>query len=224
MEPGPAIPPEAVGPDALTARSEEAMALWGQGNYREAELVMLEVVEGHKESLGEDHPVTLSSLSSLASVLYWQGRYADAETILRRALEGRRKVLGDDHPSTRATRNELGLVLNRLGKYPEVLGRDHARALSSMVRTANALCGEERYTEADALLREALHTYKTVRGMDHPKTLDCMRSLSMVLVNQGRLEEADKLDRVVGGEQKEPERSSSVCYLGEFTDAVRSSR
>lgn len=218
MELGRLIPPEAPGYDVLAARSHEALALWGGGEYRKAEILILDVVDGYKNVLGDDHPATLSSMTSLASVLCWQGRYAEAETILRRTLERSKRVLGEQHPSTLATANDLGLVLNRLGRYSEVLGNEHSRALSSMVRSALALSAEEKFAEAEEILRRTLDIYVTIRGMDHPKTLDCMRNLSLVLGYQGKFLEAEEMDRVIAGkEDEEPERYSSVCYFGEVS-------
>lgn len=214
MEPGPLNSSEAPRSDILAARTEEALARWGNGDYREAETLILEVIDSYRNVLGDAHPSTVSSMNSLASVLYWQGRYAEAETILRQTFERSSKVLGEDNPSTLATKNEMGLVLNRLGKHPEVLGKEHPRALSSMVKSALALSAEEKYHEAEKILRQALDIYVTIRGMDHPKTLDCMRNLSSVLKNQGNFFEAEEMDRVIAGnEAEEPERYSSVCYL-----------
>jgi tetratricopeptide (TPR) repeat protein len=218
MEPGPLNSSEATGAEDLAAKTEEALGRWGSGDYREAETLILEVVDGYRNALGDAHPSTLSSMNSLASVLYWQGRYTEAETILRHTLESSSNVLGEEDPSTLATKNELGLVMNRLGRYPEVLGKEHSRALSSMVRSALALSAEEKYSEAEDILRQTLDIYVTIRGMDHPKTLDCMRNLSSVLGYQGKFLEAEKMDRLIAGNEAEaPERYSSVCYLGEVS-------
>jgi tetratricopeptide (TPR) repeat protein len=216
MEPGPRIPPDAPRADVLAARSELALALWARGDYPTAEILLREIVDGYANVRGEDHPAALSSMSSLASVLCCQGKYGAAETVLRRALERSKKALGEAHPTTLATRNDLGLVLNRLGRHSEVLGEEHARALTRMVKAAMELSAEERYPEAEEILRQALAIYKRVRGMDHPKTLDCMQNLSLVLGYQGRFREAEEMDKLISGQDdEEPERYSSVCYLGE---------
>jgi tetratricopeptide (TPR) repeat protein len=57
--------------------------------------------------LGEEHPLTATSLNNLA-LLYWnQGRYGEAEPLLKRALAIREKVLGSEHPYTIGTRKSL---------------------------------------------------------------------------------------------------------------------
>lgn len=217
MKSGPPVPPGVAGEDVLAARSDEALALWGRGEYLLAEDLLLKIIDGYKDTLGHDHPSTLNIMASLASVLCWQGKYAEAEILLRKTLQSSRRVLGEDHPSTLATLNDLGLVLNRLGKYPEVLGEEHARSLTSMVKSAMTLSAEEKFSEAEIILRQTLEIYKRIRGMDHPKTLDCMKNLSLVLGYQGKFLEAEEMDRVIAGEEDEgPERFSNVCYLNEM--------
>lgn len=219
MEPGPRIPPAPAGSEALAARSKVAFALWGRGEYRMAEVLLVEVVDGYKNILGEGHPSALSAMNSLASLLCCRGEFVQAETILRQTLKSRRTFLGDQHPSTLATANDLALVLNRLGRYSESLGKEHSKSLTSMMKLAKSLSADEKYAEAEDILRQTLDIYRRLRGLDHPKTLDCMRDLSVVLGYQGKFLDAEELDRMITAKDDgdEPERFSSVCYLGEVS-------
>jgi tetratricopeptide (TPR) repeat protein len=217
MDPGLRIPLGSHGSDNLAARSEAAFVLWGRGDYRMAEILLVELIDGYKHMLGEGHPSTLSTMNSLASVLCCQGKFGSAETVLRQTLTTRKRFLGERHPSTLATENDLRLVLTRLGKYSEVLGNEHSKSLTSMMKLAKKLSADENYAEAEEILRQASEIYRRIRGLDHPKTLDCLKKLSAVLGYQGKFLEAEELERLIDGKNdEEPEMSSSVCYQGEM--------
>ena len=53
----------------------------------------------------------------------------------------------------------------------------------------------ERYTEAEALLREALGQFRRVLGEDHRMTVGTMANLGNVISDQGRYAEAEALLR-----------------------------
>jgi hypothetical protein len=52
MEPGPRFPPDAPGADVLAARNELALALWAQGEYPTAEILLRKIVDGYANVLG----------------------------------------------------------------------------------------------------------------------------------------------------------------------------
>ncbi|PVH91203.1 hypothetical protein DM02DRAFT_466319, partial [Periconia macrospinosa] len=64
-------------------------------------------LEGRGETMGKDHPDTLTSVSNLASVLQYQGKYEVAEEMNQRALDGRERALGTDHPDTLTSADNL---------------------------------------------------------------------------------------------------------------------
>src|SRR2546423_1232127 len=65
-----------------------------QGNYKLAEAMNRQALEGNEKVLGPEHPFTLTSVDKLAIVLRDQGKYEAAEVMCRRALEGYEKALG----------------------------------------------------------------------------------------------------------------------------------
>ena len=53
-----------------------------------------------RETLGNRHPDTLTSIHNLGELLRAKGDLAAAEPLCREALEGMRETLGDRHPHT----------------------------------------------------------------------------------------------------------------------------
>jgi hypothetical protein len=54
---------------------------WSQGRLGEAEKLLVQVLEVERKVLGEEHPVTLSSMNSLAALYRNQGRSKEAEEV-----------------------------------------------------------------------------------------------------------------------------------------------
>ena len=77
-----------------------ALELKAQGKYDEAEPLFCEAVEVQRETLGNRHPDTLTSISNLGMLLQAKGDLAAAEPLLREAAEVFRETLGSQHPST----------------------------------------------------------------------------------------------------------------------------
>ena len=122
--PGPlhAQDPEADSLIALAAElSEQAMALYEQGQYAEAIPLAereLAIREAHSS---EDDPRLGDSLSNLA--LYYSGvdRYAEAEPLLTRALGISEAALGSNHPDVALKLNDLGVLYANTGRYQEAI-------------------------------------------------------------------------------------------------------
>ena len=72
--------------------------------------MLREALEGRRETLGDQHPKTLTSIGNLGMLLMAKGDLAAAEPLLRKALEGRRETLGDQHPKTLAAIKRLGVL------------------------------------------------------------------------------------------------------------------
>jgi tetratricopeptide (TPR) repeat protein len=94
------------------------------------------------------------------------GRYRAAERAHGQVLEGREYTLGKEHPDT----------------------------LASMNNVAQALSGQGKYAEAEAMHRETL-ALREVSGKEHPHTLTSMHNLALALSDQGKYEEAEAMHR-----------------------------
>ena len=77
-----------------------ALLYLSQGRYGEAEPLLTEVLQLHREVLGPRHPSTMTSMDNLAALYVSQGRYGEAEPLLTEALQLHREVLGERHPSS----------------------------------------------------------------------------------------------------------------------------
>ncbi|OBT66186.1 hypothetical protein VE03_05134 [Pseudogymnoascus sp. 23342-1-I1] len=204
------------------------------GEYAAAEKIGRTAVVGREDSLGIEHPDTLTSVSQLGSVLERQGKYEEAEAMHRRALEGNEKVLGVEHPDTLTSVSQLGLVLERqamqrrdLQGSEKVLRVEHPDTLTSVSNLGSVLERQGKYKEAEAMHRRALELREKVLGVEHPDTLTSVSKLGSVLERQGKYEEAEAMHRralelrekVLGVEH--PETLTSVSNLGSVLERQR---
>ena len=83
-----------------------------------AEPLYREALEGKRETLGDLHPSTLTSIGNLGGLMYSKGDLAAAEPFYREALKGRRETLGSRHPQTLTSINNLGKLLKEKGDQP----------------------------------------------------------------------------------------------------------
>jgi tetratricopeptide (TPR) repeat protein len=82
-----------------------ANKLYAEGEIDEATPLYREVIEMRRQTLGDRHPDTLTSIHNLGRLLTDQGRLDEAAELLREALEARRQTLGHRHPDTLASIN-----------------------------------------------------------------------------------------------------------------------
>ena len=115
------------------------------------------------ESLGERHPVNVSSLHMLGMIRIKQGRPAEAIPLLQKALRYRMARLGPNHYGTRMTQMRI------------------AEAELALGQTDIAL------TELEALWKGSLNTL----GADHPHTLDLQRMFAEAQAAAGALQQAE---------------------------------
>ena len=143
-----------------------ALELQGQGKYDEAEPLLREVLEVSRETLGDRHPDTLTTISNLGLLLQEaKGELTAAEPLLREALEVRRETLGNRHPHTLLSITNLGRLVYAKGDL----------------------------AAAELLLREVLEARRETLGNWHPNTLVSIFDLNWLLLNKGLLRIAEKL-------------------------------
>jgi tetratricopeptide (TPR) repeat protein len=71
-----------------------AEALRALGDFAGARRLHEQALEGYRRVLGDEHPVTLTSLNNLAATLWGQGDLVGARGLHEQALELYRRVLG----------------------------------------------------------------------------------------------------------------------------------
>ena len=200
--------------DALQwARVQFAIAwvLQDQGQYRDAEHILREVLKQRESTLGPEHPDTLITRHRLATALYFEGEYAIAESEYRAVIVLQEKVLGPEHPDTLATRHNLAGVLYHQAKYAEaemeyrkvielkekVLGAENPDTLKTRIGLGNALYYGGRLPEAEAEYRSVLKLTEKVLGSEHPQTLGARQNLAMAMTDEGKFAEAEPEYRAV---------------------------
>ena len=156
------------------------------------------------ETLGPDHPRTLTARDNLAHAYWSAGRLDQAIGLLEQNLADRERVLGPDHPDTLTSRNNLALAYQAAGRLDQavplfeqnladrerVLGDDHPHTLASRGGLAGAYRDAGRLEQAIGLFEQNLADRERVLGDDHPHTLTSRGNLAGAYQAAGRLEQA----------------------------------
>ncbi|MGB2986558.1 MAG: serine/threonine-protein kinase [Phycisphaerae bacterium] len=175
--------------------------------FEKAENHLASAMAINLESLGAEHPQTLTSMNELAMVLEARGELSEAEQLYKKTLETQRRVLGDEHPETLDTVHNLAGLYKTLGKLSEaeslyrrtlainrrVLGDEHKYTLALKNNLAHLLKAQGKLPEAEQLYRQTLESRRRILGGDHPATLTTMNNLAALLREQGKLAEAEQL-------------------------------
>jgi esterase/lipase superfamily enzyme/Tfp pilus assembly protein PilF len=194
---------QASGPESLqVARALNVLAesLRGQGRVEEAQPVVLEGLRIRRAKLGASHPDVAASLNSAAGIYEQLGRVADAEKTYKQALALRQK-LGPRNLNLATTRANLGALYK----------------------------GQQRYSEAEPLLRAALAAREEGLGLRHPDVVTTLSLLGDLYRLRGQHDEAKRyFDRVLElrkdvirqipvlyGTDRERKRGSRLGYSGE---------
>jgi TIR domain/Tetratricopeptide repeat len=170
------------------------MYLWRRGRYRQALKVDELTLAASQRMLGDDHPVTLTSMYNLADTYRHLSRLEEARQLHQQTLAARRRVLGPDDPHTLASMNNLAETYRHLHRLEEgrqlheqtlaarrrVLGDDDRDTLASMSNVAETYRHLSRLEEARQLHQQAVTGRRRVLGDDHPDTLGSMNNLAEV--------------------------------------------
>ena len=120
-----------------------ALVYYENGNMAKAEALQVQALELRKNTLGPEHPHTLTSMASLALTFSNQARWTEAEALQAQVLELRKGTLGPEHPHT----------------------------LTSIASLALTFSNQGRWTEAEALQAQVLELRKGTLKPEHPPTL-----------------------------------------------------
>ena len=146
------------------AKSVRVLALKNYGQLQEAEELAKEVWHERQHELGAKHIDTLDSFNILAMMYQEQGKFDESLKAARHIIKDVRKIAKDDDILIQAAKRRLGTILHKLGEY----------------------------TEAEALLREALDGYTAQLGPDDSITLKTKWRLAWILHDQGKFTEAEQ--------------------------------
>jgi eukaryotic-like serine/threonine-protein kinase len=192
------------------------VSLYGQGwlacemtRYNAGEADLRAATTGLRRSLGSDHPDTLRSITATGYCLMYQGKYDIAEPLFREAYERRRRTLGPNHRDTLNSARDLAHALGTFGKYKEALPYAEA-SVNGFRRVPGAVPSSSdidtlvakdtlattylelgRFTESEALSREAVEESRLLLGDKHPITSQFNSNLGHSLGAQNRPAEAE---------------------------------
>ena len=113
------------------------------GKLEVAKPLLVEALQASRETLGDRHPRTLTSIACMGTLLKEMGQLVEARPFHEEALKARRETLGDRHPDT------LISISN----------------LADLLRAAGAL------VESEAVLGNAVVVAQEVFGIRHERTL-----------------------------------------------------
>jgi non-specific serine/threonine protein kinase/serine/threonine-protein kinase len=171
------------------------------GRFEEAESLWRERLELHRDTLGNDDPITLESMRALGWFLSNPAvdKLDEAEDLLNAALAGQRERLG--------TMQRLGQLHMRRGKYAEaesllrrtIEGRirrqgdaDDPNTLFMILTLARALRHQDKLDETEVEYLRVVEGRERVSGPQHPNTLAAMKELAGFYDAWGKPAEAAK--------------------------------
>jgi len=181
--------------------------LYQKGQAQQAVPYAEKIFNIRKDTLGEKHPNTLTSLNNLAVIYRAVGRLDEALPLYEKAYGLLLQVLGDRHPDTLSSLNNLAGIYQAVGRLDEalplfekaytlrrqVLGDKHPDTLSSLNNLAFIYRTVGRLDEALPLFEKAYTLRRKVLGDRHPDTLYSLNNLAGIYQAVGRLDEALQL-------------------------------
>ncbi|MEM8720030.1 MAG: tetratricopeptide repeat protein [Cyanobacteria bacterium P01_G01_bin.39] len=180
---------------------------YGQGIYKQAELLWEQCLSKCQKRFGEQHPDVAASLNNLANLYKSQGKYEAAEPLYQEALELLKQLLGEQHPDVATSLNNLADLYQLQGKYEaaeplyqkalelrkQLLGEQHPDVATSLNNLAKLYQSQSKYDTAEPLYQQALELLKQLLGEQHPDVATCLDNLAGLYESQGKYEAAEPL-------------------------------
>ena len=176
-----------------------------QGNYPDAQPLLIESIEMRKRLLGENHPDVAQSLNNLAAFYVIQGNYSEAEDYFFQALDLWKIHLGEEHEEIATILNNIAEVYREQGRYAEsekmhikalnmrqsLFGEKHDDVAQSLDNLAVIYENQARYQDAETMHLEALAMRKKFFGEQHWNVAASLNNLAALYDSQGRFTEAE---------------------------------
>ena len=167
-------------------------------------LTITESVTQAYDTLGADHPETLTSRNNLANAYQDAGRLNEAIALYEQALTDSTRILGPNHLYTLAAQSNLAnayrdsgrldkaieLLQQSLTDRTRILGLEHPDTLLSRSNLAGAYLESGRLDKAIELLQQTLTDSTRILGPSHPNTLISRNNLANAYQAAGRLDDA----------------------------------
>ena len=178
-----------------------------QGEYAEAEPLLVRALAIRQQYLGAEHLDTATSLSNLAGLYSYQGKYKQAELLVQQALAIREQQLGAEHPETARSLGNLAFLYIQQGKYEQAeslyqrvllfneqyLGAEHPETVKNLSNLAVLYIEQEKYELAEPLSIRVLAIREQQLGAEHLETARSLGNLALLYMQQGKYEQAEPL-------------------------------
>jgi hypothetical protein len=178
-----------------------------RGQYGQAADLQVQVLAARRQTLGDDHPITLTSMDNLAETRRARGEFQAAHDLNEQTLAAGRRIFGEDHPYPLISMNNLALTRRDLGDLngardlleqvlaarQQMLGDDHPATLTSMNHLAETRRARGEFQAAHDLNEQTLAARRRILGDDHPDTLDSMNNMAATLADFGDVQGARQL-------------------------------
>lgn len=195
-----------------TVEQELAEVKIAQGDYDEAESLLIRVNLARVNLLGPEHPDALRGLLLLGDVYLGQREYEAAETIYERALENAALTLGPEHELTTAAVNGL---ITTYEDWPAEDGQT-AQPTETLRKLPMLYVAREDWAKAEETL-ERLVALDEAAGSTEPEAFDSRSQLIMVIAQKGEQERAESLQRDLVERRTQAFGADSPELIGDLT-------
>jgi tetratricopeptide (TPR) repeat protein/energy-coupling factor transporter ATP-binding protein EcfA2 len=175
--------------------------------YKEAEELLLKVIQIEEKVVGFEHSDTATSYHNLGLLYYEQNRLKEAEKLYLKALKIREKIFGFEHFDTATSYYNLGVVYQKQNRLEEaedlylkaikirekIFGFEHSDTATSYSNLANLYSEQEKLEKAEELHLKAIKIREKIFGFEHSDTANSYNNLGLLYSKQNRLKEAEKL-------------------------------
>ena len=165
-------------------------------DYREALKWAQALYDHRKNTLGEEHPDTLSALNNLGITYSYLGERQKALEIEEKVYALMYKILGEEHPYTLTALNNLGVTYIYLGEYKKaleieekvyalrrkILGEEHPDTLTALNNLGVTYIYLGEYKKALEVEEKVYALRRKILGEEHPDTL---RTLKIIKILNG---------------------------------------
>ena len=162
------------------------------GDYYKAIDIETQVLNIRKQTLGEDHPVYVTSLHILAGYYGSLGDYSKAVEIGTQVLNIFKQTLGENHPNYAVTLGNLANYYANLGDYgkavefgtqvlnifKQTLGEDNPYYATSLSNLSYFYSNLGDYEKAIELGTQVLNIQKQTLGENHPDYVTSLHNLA----------------------------------------------
>ena len=167
-------------------------------------LTLTDSVTRAGDTLGPDHPDTLTSRNNLAGAYQEAGRLDEAIALYEQNLKDSIRIRGPHHPDTLASRHNLASAYRDAGRLNDaiylhqqnlesltcILGPHHPQTLASRNNLASAYQATGKLDDAIYLHQQNLDDRTRILGPHHPDTLTSRNNLASAYQATGRLNDA----------------------------------